>query len=168
MHAGKIVGLVLILSGLAAGIGMYYLQVFHYYEEAPIQDNVRLTGSDGAPIDLPVRDFRAIDAESSPIRFRACFRTDASPGTLEAELYPGAIPRRAPFWFDCFDASAIGAAIDEGRARVFTGQRNREFGIDRVVAITETGQGYIWHEVNDCGDRAYDGSPLGTDCPARD
>ncbi|SDY45776.1 DUF6446 family protein [Citreimonas salinaria] len=168
MHAGKILAIVLILCAIVAGAGMYYLQVFHYYEEAPMQDSVRLTGSDGTPIDLPVRDFRAIDAESSPIRFRACFRTDASLDTLDAEIYPRAIPRRGPFWFDCFDADAVGAAIAEGSARVFTGQRNLEFGIDRVVAITNSGRGYIWHEVNECGDRAYDGTPLGEDCPPRD
>ena len=168
MPAGKLVGLFLILCGVVAGAGMYYLQVFHYYDEAPIQDSIRLTGSDGAPIELAVRDFRAIDAESSPIRFRACFRTDVSPDGLNAELYPQAIPRRAPFWFDCFDAAAIGALIEDGSARVFTGQRNLEFGIDRVVAITASGRGYIWHEINECGAKAYDGSALGEECPARD
>jgi hypothetical protein len=165
---GKVLGIILLLSGLVAGAGMYYLQVFHYYEDAPIQDSVRLTGADGAAIALPVRAFTAIDAESSPIRYRACFETDASPDSLGAELYPGAAPRRAPFWFECFDADAIAEAVAAGNATVFTGQRNREFGIDRVVAITADGRGYVWHEINDCGDKAYDGSPLGEDCPPRD
>ena len=84
------------------------------------------------------------------------------------EPYEGASPRTAPGWFDCFDAEAIGTAITAGDALVFTGQRNLEYGIDRVVAITADGRGYVWHEVNDCGDKAYDGSPLGEDCPPRD
>ena len=80
----------------------------------------------------------------------------------------GAAPRNAPPWFDCFDAEAIGEDIRNRRAYVFVSQRNLEFGIDRVVAVTDDGRGYIWHEVNDCGDKAYDGSPLGEDCPERD
>ena len=53
----------------------------------------------------------------------------------------------------------------EGTALVFAGQRNLEFGIDRVVAITEDGRGYVWHEINDCGDKVFDGQPPGEDCP---
>ena len=55
--------------------------------------------------------------------------------------------------------------IEDGRADVFLSDRNIEFGIDRVVAITEDGFGYVWHEVNECGDKSYDGTPLGENCP---
>ena len=40
--------------------------------------------------------------------------------------------------------------------------------VDRVVAITEDGRGYVWHELNDCGAKAYDGSPTGEACPPRE
>jgi hypothetical protein len=165
---GKAVALILLASMAAAGAGMYYLQVFHFYEEVPVQESVALVRDDGSVGSVPVTAFRAIDADSSPIRYRACFEVVGDVALDGFERYTGAIPRTAPFWFDCFDAEAVGAAIAEGSATVLTGQRNREFGIDRVVAILEDGRGFVWHEVNDCGDKAYDGSPLGEDCPSRD
>ena len=165
---GKILVSILFVCMILAGASVYYLQVFHFYEDAPMQDSVALVESDGTAGSLPVSGFRAIDASSSPIRFRACFQTDATPETLAGyERYGGATPRTVPFWFDCFDASALGDAIADGSAVVLTGQRNREFGIDRVVAITRDGRGFVWHEINDCGDKAYDGTPLGDDCPPR-
>ncbi|HBR38682.1 MAG TPA: histidine kinase, partial [Sulfitobacter pontiacus] len=38
---------------------------------------------------------------------------------------------------------------------------------DRIVAITSDGRGYVWHELNDCGDKAYDGTVVGEACPER-
>ena len=169
---GKILGIILIVSGLIAGVSVYYLQVYAFYDEVTPTgvDDVQLTTLGGNIETLLYEDFQAIDAESSPIRYRACFTTQTPLSTLldTYELYSGAVPRNAPGWFDCFDSEAIGAEIRNGTAHVFVSQRNREFGIDRVVAVTEDGRGYIWHEVNDCGDKAYDGSPLGDDCPERD
>ncbi len=165
--------MVTLLSSLAAGIGIYYLQVYAFYEEIPASGHgdVQLTNIvTGAPEPVLADDFQAIDADSSPIRYRACFTTSMSiPMLTETyEPYEGAAPRNAPGWFECFDAEALGAEIEAGTALVFTGQRNLEFGIDRVVAITNDGRGYVWHEINECGDKAYDGSPLGEDCPSRD
>ena len=169
---GKILTIVIVVCALAAGIAMYYLQVYAYYEEVTPTgtDDVQLTSMDGNLETILYEDFRAIDADSSPIRFRACFTTQTPLSTLTStyEEYVGAAPRNAPGWFECFDADAIAEDIELGRAQVFTGQRNLEFGIDRVVAITQDGRGYIWHEINECGDKAYDGSPLGEDCPERD
>nr|WP_255670827.1 DUF6446 family protein [Cognatishimia sp. F0-27] len=160
------------LCSVVAGVALYYLQVYHFYEEIPAtgHGDVQLTHLEtGVTEPLLADEFQAIDAESSPIRYRACFTTSMPLDTLvqSYERYEGAVPRNAPKWFDCFDAAAIGAEIDAGRAEVFTGTRNFEFGIDRVVAITQDGRGFVWHEVNACGDKAYDGSPLGTDCPER-
>ena len=77
-------------------------------------------------------------------------------------------PRNAPGWFDCFDAEAIGAEITAGTALTFLSQKNIHFGVDRVVAITEDGRGYVWHELNDCGEKAYDGTIVGEECPRPD
>ncbi|MFP7673523.1 DUF6446 family protein [Marivita sp. S0852] len=169
---GKIAGLTILVSALIAGVAMYYLQVYAFYDEVTPTgvDDVQITTLQGVQEVILYEDFQAIDADSSPIRYRACFTTQTPLSTLLAtyEAYPGAAPRTAPGWFDCFDAEALGEEIRSGRAHVFTGQRNLEFGIDRVVAITDDGRGYIWHEVNDCGDKAYDGSPLGEDCPQPD
>ncbi len=173
MTSGKVLAGAIVLSGLVAGVAVYYLQVYHFYEEIPASGHGDVTLTSvvtGVPEPIIADDFQAIDADSSPIRYRACFTTPMSiPMLTETyELYDGGEPRVAPGWFDCFDAEAIGAQIDAGTALVFVSERNREFGIDRVVAITDDGRGYVWHEVNDCGDKAYDGTPLGDDCPERD
>ena len=87
--------------------------------------------------------------------------------TETGEIFEDAEPLTAPGWFDCFDAEAIAAELRTGTAIAFTGTRNFEYGIDRVVAITSDGRGYVWHQVNECGDKLYDGTPAGDDCPER-
>ena len=172
MNAGKILAGAILVCAIVAGGAMYYLQIYHFYEEIPASGprDVMVTTLDGDRIPLPHSNFRAIDADSSPIRYRACFDTDLA--LAEAELrfepYAGADPRIAPGWFECFEAETIGREIATGTARIFTSERNREFGIDRVIALTEDGRGFVWHEVNECGDKAYDGTPLGDNCPDRD
>ncbi len=169
--SGKIVGLVIMISALIAGAALYYLQVYGFYEEvsAEVQE-VRLMPLSGEePVRILARDITAIDAESSPIRFRACFTTPSSLAML-SETYVGlerAVPRNAPDWFDCFDAAAIAAELQAGTALAFMGEKNVNFGVDRVVAITEDGRGYIWHELNDCGEKSYDGTIVGEECPRR-
>ena len=166
---GKIVGSVIVIVSVAAGAALYYLQVYGYYT------NVNATGTDVAlvsvvseePEAILYEDFQAIDADSSPIRYRACFRTDMSLSLL-TETYIGldkVTPRNAPNWFDCFDAEAIGDELEAGTALTFLSQKNIHYGVDRVVAITQDGRGYIWHELNDCGEKAYDGTVVGEECP---
>ncbi len=171
--AGKIIAGLIVVVALVFGAVVYYAQIYHFYEEVKAQgvEDVQLVVmATGEPEPILYDSFKAIDAESSPIRYRACFTTTMSiPMLTETyELYENASPRVAPGWFDCFDAEAIGEEIDAGRAFVFTSQRNFEYGIDRVVAITDDGRGYVWHEINECGDKAYDGTPLGDDCPERE
>ncbi|SLN30817.1 hypothetical protein ROJ8625_01389 [Roseivivax jejudonensis] len=168
---GKVLTLFLVAAALAAGLAMYYLQVYAFYEDVPENDAeiVLMRAGEDTAEPIPFETFEGIDADSSPIRYRACFSTEVS---LEAarerfEAYPDAAPRVAPGWFSCFDAEAIGEMIADGRAGVFLSEANIEYGIDRVVAITEDGFGYVWHEINDCGEKSYDGTPLGEDCPPR-
>ncbi|MGR3502807.1 DUF6446 family protein [Pseudaestuariivita sp.] len=169
---GRVIVVGMVLIALVAGAAMYYLQVYGFYEEidSADRDPVLLTTLSGETQTLNVTQFQAIDAESSPIRYRACFTTDARPGALAEtfETLPRTFPRTAPPWFECFDAEALGAALSAGTAQAFMGVQNLEFGIDRIVAVTEDGRGYIWHDINDCGDKAYDGTPLGDDCPERE
>ena len=123
----------------------------------------------GEPEPILFDAFQAIDADSSPIRYRACFTTEMSHSLLSEtyEPYEKAEPRNAPEWFDCFDAKAIAEEIEAGTALTFLGQKNVHFGVDRIVAITSDGRGYVWHELNDCGDKAYDGTIVGEECPRR-
>jgi hypothetical protein len=169
---GKIAALVIMLAALLAGGALYYLQVYGYYEEVSADvGEVRLTSlASQAPEPILADAITAIDADSSPIRFRACFTTSASLAML-SETYvmlDRATPRNAPGWFDCFDAAAIAADLQAGIALAFLGEKNVAFGVDRIVAVTADGRGYIWHELNDCGEKAYDGTIVGEECPRRD
>jgi len=167
--SGKIIGIIIVLSGIIAGAALYYLQVYGFYDEVAIEEVHLVSVVSDAPEPIPFDNFEAIDADSSPIRYRACFTTDLSLPLL-TETYVGlddATPRNAPGWFDCFDAEAIAAELDAGTALPFLGQKNVEFGVDRIVAITQDGRGYVWHELNDCGEKAYDGTIVGEECPPR-
>lgn len=168
---GKWVGIAIMIIAVIAGAWMYYLQVYHFYETVEVPEPVALTSiSTGAPEEIIADGIKAIDATSSPIRYRACFETPMSHSLLTEtyELANGAIPLTAPEWFDCFDATEIGDALQSGAALAFVGQENIEYGVDRIVAIFEDGRGYVWQQLNDCGKKAYDGSPVGPECPARD
>jgi len=167
---GKILSVAILLSALVAGVALYYLQVYAFYEEVPGngRDDVQMTSLvSGEPEVILYDDFWAIDSDSSPIRYRACFSTASSQAMLSEtyEAYETAEPRVAPDWFDCFDAEAIGAALDQGSALAFLGQKDIEYGIDRVVAVTEDGRGYVWHQINHCGEVVFDGQPVPEDCP---
>jgi hypothetical protein len=169
---GRFIVSAIVICAALAGAAMFYLQIYGFYDDVSERDNrVVLTSVvTGAPEEIPVSSLSAIDADSSPIRYRACFQTDQSIGMLTEsfELHPKAEPRVAPGWFECFEAEQIGNDLANGNAVAFWGQRNIEYGIDRVVAIYADGRGYVWHEVNDCGDKLYDGSPKDPNCPERD
>ena len=169
---GKFLALILILSALAAGGAMYYLQVYGFYDNVELQPGrdvvlVPLDGGEGQPI--AYSGFEAIDAGSSPIRYRACFQTKVTPDELAQVfmLSDKLEPRNAPVWFDCFDAAAIGAKLAAGSAKSFLSVKNISYGVDRIVAVTDDGRGYVWHELNKCGQKAYDGTVVGEECPPR-
>lgn len=159
------------VSAAIAGIALYYLQVYGYYREvpAPAQGVELVSLSTNLPEPILTEGYRAIDADSSPIRYRACFTTTLSLAMLsETYVISDAVePRNAPGWFDCFDAAAIGAELEAGTAISFLSQKNVSYGVDRIVAITSDGRGYVWHDLNDCGDKAYDGTVVGEACPDR-
>ena len=164
--AGRIAVVILLLLTLVAGVGLYYTQIYAFYDEVetPV---VRLTPFDGRPEAILASDLEAIDSDSSPIRYRACFQTTMSLALLSEtyEPYEDAVPLNAPGWFSCFDADAIGAALEDGTALAFLGERDVHYGIDRIVAITETGQGFSWHQINPCGEVVFDGQPVPDGCP---
>ena len=71
-------------------------------------------------------------ADSSPLRFRGCFTTllNHSLATETYELATDAAPLTAPGWFDCFDATAIGADLESGAALPFVSEVNVANGVD--------------------------------------
>ena len=168
--SGKLVSGSILGITAAFGIGVYYAQVYGYYETFD-QGNVALTLlKSGDPEGIPLLAFEGIDANSSPIRYRACFKTSLSTEVF-AENFTTVVnaePRNAPDWFGCFDANQIGKDLQSGTAKAYMGKANFEFGIDRIVAIYDDGRGFVWHQINDCGDKLYDGSQASDNCPKKD
>ncbi|KIC42365.1 histidine kinase [Ruegeria sp. ANG-R] len=168
---GKLLAILLVVCAVAAGVGMYYLQIYgFYYEVEPIPDrDVALLRQGGAtPEPIAYTAFQAIDADSSPIRYRACFETDLTPDQMTGFVaVENPEPLTAPGWFDCYDAVALAGALKSGQAQAFMGAKNIHYGVDRIVAVTQDGKGYVWHALNNCGEKAYDGTVVGEECPPR-
>ena len=167
---GKVIGTVIVASGLIAGAAMYYLQVYGFYTElsGPDVEIVQVTAlSTGESEPILSQNVKAIDAASSPIRYRACFETPQSLAMMTETyaLYDEAVPLNAPGWFDCFDADEIGAALEAGEAVAFLGTPNITYGVDRIVAVHEDGRGWAWHQINACGEEVFDGKPPPEGCP---
>ena len=167
--SGKIVGIVILLSAAIAGAALYYLQIYGFYHDVPEAKVELVSLTTEEPEEIAAENLQAIDADSSPIRFRACFEHDISlaMATETYEITEHTDPRNAPGWFDCFDAPAIAAEIEAGSALTFLGGKNVHYGVDRIVALAADGRGYIWHELNDCGEKSYDGTVVGEACPER-
>lgn len=167
MNGARIAISAIVVSALIAGIALYYLQVYAFYDEVT-DGGVELTpvNSDVAEPIL-FADFQAIDADSSPLRYRACFTTQMSEAMLTEtyKIYDAAEPRVAPDWFECFDADAIGAALEDGTATAYLGEENVQYGIDRVVGIMSDGRGFVWHQINGCGEVVFDGRRAPEGCP---
>lgn len=166
---GRTVGLVLIASALAAGAGMYWAQVYAFYDPVDAEvANVQITSAvSGVAEPVGFENFQAIDADSSPLRYRACYDIDLSLAAMTEEfaLYAGAVPLEAPGWFDCYDADEVGAALQKGDALAFLGEANITYGIDRVVAVFRDGRVRAWHQINRCGEEVFDGRPPPEGCP---
>ena len=84
---GKLVAGFIVVTALVAGAAMYYLQVYAYYgpvEAGSPAAQIRLQPLDGTLAEpmLMTSEFEGIDADSSPIKFRACFTTPLTLATL--------------------------------------------------------------------------------------
>ncbi|MDO6727498.1 MAG: DUF6446 family protein [Cognatishimia sp.] len=169
---GKFLAGFLVVSALAMGIALYYFQTQAYYEPvaATGDTDVQMTlMATGQPDPILFEDFEAIDADSSPIRYRACFTTSQSQAMMTETYVPyeTAEPLIAPDWFGCFDAVEIGEALENGEALAFMGTQNIHYGIDRVIAIMPDGRGFAWHQINACGEVVFDGDPAPDFCPPK-
>jgi hypothetical protein len=147
---GKIVAGAIVIAAAVAGAVMYYLQVYGFYEPVSATSEIEVTTVGGTPEPLFVEGFEGVDAESSPLRFRACFTVPVSLATL-TETYRIAerpVPLIGPPWFDCYDAAAIAAALEAGEAVAFVGTPDIRPGVDRIVAVFRDGRGFAWHQLN--------------------
>ncbi len=167
---GKIAAGVIVVTAIVAGVAMYWLQVYAYYDEVKFEpgNEIRLTSVvSGTPEAILAENVTGIDANSSPLRFRACFTTPLSQAMLTEtyQVYDVPEPTIGPSWFDCYDAMAVGAALEKGEAVAFLSEHLAPYGMDRVAAVFPDGRGYLWNQISECGKAYYDERDLPAGCP---
>jgi hypothetical protein len=150
--AGKLVAGAIVLIAAIAGAAMYWLQEYAFYTPAVFQPGaeIKLTLIEGGLAEpILAENIEGIDADSSPLRFRACFHTPMSQAMLTEtyKIYEGAVPLNAPTWFGCFDATAIGEALEQGEAIAFLSEAGIAPSVDRVVAVFPDGRAFAWHQL---------------------
>ena len=153
MNVAKIIVGAIVIVAVAAGAFLWYTAERAFYEPVAFQPGaeIRLVPlTSDRPEAIVVEGIEGIDAESSPIKFRACFRTPLSLAMLTETYreYPKAEPLIAPRGFDCFDAEAIGKALETGEALAFLSEPDIHPGVDRVVAVFPDGRAFAWHQLN--------------------
>lgn len=155
MNAGKIMASMIVLSAVLAGLAVYYMQVYGFYEpldEAAGAAEIHATADDMQPIPLDVAEFRGIDADSSPLRYRSCFRITDMAALEAARPFEGATPLVGPRWFSCFSAKGLTADLESGAATAYLGQPNIHMGTDRVIAVYPDGRAFAWHQLNEAAE----------------
>lgn len=150
MNLGRILIVAMVALALVAGAVIYWLQVYAFYHAVtftPGQEMALTPADGGAPVAIAVSGMDAIDADSSPLRFRACFTVD--PDALAGfASYEEATPLNGPGWFTCYEAREIGMALEKGEARAFLSVHDIHPGVDRVVAVFPDGRAFAWHQLN--------------------
>lgn len=159
---------------------MYYQLVYAGYAEltaAEVGEIQVISVQTGESEPLVLENVKGIDTVEEGVRlsgaisFRACFETPQTQAELSEAfvIEENPVPLTAPSWFECFDARAIGAALEQGRAIAFVSEQNITYGVDRIVAIfpAEEGmsRGYVWHQLNACGTAVFAGDNTPEGCP---
>jgi len=161
--SGKAAVIAMLLVAVLVGGGIYYAQVYAFFEPVEKEASAQIMlqpagGGDLRP--LLVEDMTSVQKSSSPLGYRACFTVKNSLAMM-TETYALAekpTPLEAPRWFSCFDADKIGEALEAGTALAFEGKHEVQDGVDEVIAVFPDGEGYAWHQLND---KSKDGDPLG-------
>ncbi len=151
MSTGKIMVSMLLLVAVLTGAAIWYLQVYGFYEEVDEitgASEMVVTLPDGATRQVVVEGFRAIDARSSPIRWRACFTLDPAE-VADAAPYEDATPLNGPDWFRCYSARALTADLAAGNAVAVLGQSEIRPDVDRVIVVYPDGRAFGWHQFNE-------------------
>lgn len=143
----------IVLAAAFGGAFLWYTAERAFYDPVAFKPGaeIRLVPlTSGQPEAIVVSGIEGIDADSSPIKFRACFTTPLSLAMLTEtyRVYEGAEPLVAPRGFDCFDAAAIGKALETGEALAFLSEPEIHPGVDRVVAVFGDGRAYAWQQLS--------------------
>ena len=150
MTSGRWVVVAIIGITAAFAVGMWYAQTRAFYETVTL-DVLPVTLADGETINLRPAVAQAIDAETSPLRFRACFSIGPDLVARLVDLAapaPDATPLVAPAWFDCYSAAEIARALEAGEAQALLATHEIARGVDRIVAVYPDGRAYAWHQLN--------------------
>jgi len=148
------IGLLVVTAIFA--VALWWFQTRAYYERSEGAEAIDIAG-----LSIPVEGYSQIDATSSPLKLRACFRlvdpadlsraaAAASPLTEEARAAGAALePLVAPGWFDCFDAETLAGLAQTDGAQTLVAARNAPQGFDRVALILPDGRGWLWRQLNE-------------------
>jgi len=120
------------------GAALWYFQTRAYYEETRA-DSVDIAGQS-----YPVSDWQGIDAPTSPLKLRACFRLEETP---DAPIAEDAAPLVAPDWFECFDAQALQSALADGEATAYLAAPGEFGATNRIIARFPDGRAYMWRQL---------------------
>ena len=146
--SGRLVAGGLVVFALIFGAALWYFQTRAFYERVTDRGAIEVAGTR-----VPVTDYRGIDADTSPIKLRGCFRVDPA-AVSHAPEAPAPEPLVAPPWFDCFDAAAIARDLQAGRATAYlAGDETPEgaagYVIHRIIAVYPDGRGYLWRQLTE-------------------
>jgi hypothetical protein len=137
--SGRLVVIGLLAFAVIFGAGLWYAQVYAFFTPVEGVTRIRIAGES-----VPVSEYRGVDGTSSPLKLRGCFRVD--PASVKGPVADDPTPLTAPFWFDCFDAGAIGGALERGEARAVLAARDEPPGFSRMIAVFPDGRAYQWRQ----------------------
>lgn len=123
-------------------VALWYTQMYAFYDDLP--ETSEITVADRT---IPVTDFIGVDAQTSPIKYRACMELDPSAfDGLSLAVKP--VPLVAPHWFECFDARAIGKALEAGEAKAYLAASEEFHGSERFIAVYPDGRAFMWRQLS--------------------
>lgn len=135
-----ILGFTVFVAAFAAAL--VWFQFFAFYERQHGVGALTIAGEV-----VPIADYDGIDATSSPLKLRGCFRMDpAAVAALTPD--PDATPLVGPFWFRCFDAGRLTDDLASGATRAYRIAHDEPEGFDTLIALYPDGEGYLWRQLN--------------------
>ena len=142
MNTGRFVILGLTLGALIFGAALWWFQTYAFYRTVEGLTKIEI---DGRVIE--VSGYSGIDADTSPLKMRACFRMDPEDATGPTPASP--TPLRAPGWFDCFDHAEITRALEAGSATAILAAQDEFDCTERMIAVYPDGRAYMWRQMNE-------------------
>ncbi len=159
---GKSIVISLLLCAAIAGGGLWYSIERAYYERITDVTEVVAYGDK-----FPVSNYDGIDADTSPLKMRACFNVDWDYFPTD-EYKDVATPLNAPQFFKCFDAGQMTDDLQSGDATAILANENEPYGFDTFIVQYPDGRAFMWRQINICGESQFSGNDLPEGCPDPD